>query len=55
MDRTPSAAGMLLQIYRSEGLASLYRGLVPKLLRLGPGGGLLLMVYEFVNAYLDER
>jgi solute carrier family 25 2-oxodicarboxylate transporter 21 len=43
---------MLMHIYRTEGLRALYRGLVPKLLRLGPGGGLLLVVYEYVNRLL---
>ncbi|KDR77997.1 hypothetical protein GALMADRAFT_244964 [Galerina marginata CBS 339.88] len=34
-------------IAREEGLAALYKGFVPKVLRLAPGGGVLLLVVEF--------
>lgn len=33
-------------IYREEGLKALYKGFVPKVLRLAPGGGVLLLVVE---------
>lgn len=29
--------------------AALYKGFVPKVLRLGPGGGILLIVFEFIT------
>ena len=37
----------LLTIAREEGLAALYKGFIPKVLRLAPGGGVLLLVVEF--------
>ncbi|KAJ2625014.1 hypothetical protein H4R22_005012, partial [Coemansia sp. RSA 1290] len=33
-------------IAREEGVRALYKGYVPKVLRLGPGGGILLVVYD---------
>ncbi|KAF8591768.1 mitochondrial carrier [Ramaria rubella] len=39
----PGLATML----REEGPAALYKGFVPKVLRLAPGGGVLLLVVEF--------
>lgn len=40
----PGLATML----REEGFSALYKGFVPKVLRLGPGGGVLLVVYTGV-------
>ncbi|KAI0310809.1 organic acid transporter [Amylostereum chailletii] len=37
----------LVTMAREEGLAALYKGFVPKVLRLAPGGGVLLLVVEF--------
>jgi hypothetical protein len=37
----------LATIAREEGFAALYKGFVPKVLRLAPGGGVLLLVVEF--------
>jgi solute carrier family 25 2-oxodicarboxylate transporter 21 len=37
----------LVMIAREEGFAALYKGFVPKVLRLAPGGGVLLLVVEF--------
>jgi len=37
----------LVTMMREEGVASLYKGFVPKVLRLAPGGGILLLVVEF--------
>lgn len=36
----------LIIIAREEGIAALYKGFVPKVLRLAPGGGVLLLVVE---------
>ncbi|KAG8908778.1 hypothetical protein FRB99_003016 [Tulasnella sp. 403] len=36
----------LVLIAREEGLAALYKGFLPKVLRLAPGGGVLLLVVE---------
>ncbi|CAE7275341.1 mcfT [Symbiodinium sp. KB8] len=35
-------------IAREEGAGALYRGFMPKVLRLGPGGGILMMAYEVI-------
>lgn len=43
---TPNAGG-----YR---IRSLYRGFVPKVLRLGPGGGILLVVYDTVSNWMKK-
>ncbi|SCV73037.1 BQ2448_6962 [Microbotryum intermedium] len=37
----------LLLIAREEGIGALYSGFLPKVLRLAPGGGVLLLVVEF--------
>ena len=37
----------LVMIAREEGFAALYKGFLPKVLRLAPGGGVLLLVVEF--------
>jgi hypothetical protein len=37
----------LVTIAREEGFVALYKGFVPKVLRLAPGGGILLLVVEF--------
>ena len=42
-------------IYREEGILALYKGLVPKVMRLGPGGGVMLLVYEYTYAWLQEN
>eukprot|EP00697_Spironema_sp_BW2_P001512 gnl/Spiro4/12042_TR6350_c0_g1_i1.p1 gnl/Spiro4/12042_TR6350_c0_g1~~gnl/Spiro4/12042_TR6350_c0_g1_i1.p1 ORF type:complete len:297 (+),score=66.12 gnl/Spiro4/12042_TR6350_c0_g1_i1:42-893(+) len=35
-------------IAREEGVSALYKGFVPKVLRLGPGGGILLVAFEYM-------
>lgn len=40
-------ARRLATIFREEGPKALYKGFVPKVLRLAPGGGVLLLVVEF--------
>lgn len=37
----------LITIVREEGPVALYKGFIPKVLRLAPGGGVLLLVVEF--------
>ena len=32
-------------VAREEGVGALYKGFIPKVLRLGPGGGILLVVF----------
>jgi solute carrier family 25 2-oxodicarboxylate transporter 21 len=35
-------------VFKEEGFGALYKGFLPKVLRLGPGGGILLVVYTAV-------
>lgn len=35
-------------VYREEGFKALYKGFVPKVVRLGPGGGIMLVVFNRV-------
>jgi len=42
----------ILTIAKEEGVPALYKGLVPKLMRLGPGGAIMLVVYDYTYAYL---
>ena len=39
--------GALAVVYREEGFRALYKGFAPKVLRLGPGGGVLLVSDPF--------
>lgn len=38
-------------VLREEGFSALYKGFLPKVLRLGPGGGILLVVYTGVTDF----
>ncbi|PHH80603.1 hypothetical protein CDD82_1645 [Ophiocordyceps australis] len=38
----------IFTVLREEGLPALYKGFLPKVLRLGPGGGILLVVFTTV-------
>lgn len=48
-------ARAILTVFREEGFLALYKGLVPKIMRLGPGGAIMLLVYEHVHEYLVQR
>ncbi|CAB3410475.1 unnamed protein product [Caenorhabditis bovis] len=39
-------------VYKEEGFAALYKGLLPKVMRLGPGGAIMLIVYDEVYKWL---
>jgi solute carrier family 25 2-oxodicarboxylate transporter 21 len=43
------------KIASEEGFGALYKGFAPKVLRLGPGGGILLVVFEFVSGYIRKN
>ncbi|KAJ3368039.1 hypothetical protein GGF31_006872 [Allomyces arbusculus] len=45
----------LSTIAREEGAAALYKGFTPKVLRLGPGGGILYVVYDQVTAFIRKN
>ncbi|CAO3580912.1 unnamed protein product [Absidia cylindrospora] len=45
----------IVLIGKEEGIRSLYRGFVPKVLRLGPGGGILLVVYDTVSNWMKKH
>ncbi|XP_018311729.1 mitochondrial 2-oxodicarboxylate carrier isoform X2 [Mycetomoellerius zeteki] len=42
-------------IYKREGFKALYKGLVPKVLRLGPGGAIMLVVYDYMHVFLTKK
>ncbi|XP_036912329.1 mitochondrial 2-oxodicarboxylate carrier isoform X4 [Sturnira hondurensis] len=42
-------------VYREEGILALYKGLLPKIMRLGPGGAVMLLVYEYAYSWLQEN
>ncbi|KNZ54662.1 hypothetical protein VP01_288g7 [Puccinia sorghi] len=42
-------------IAKEEGVAALYKGFIPKVLRLAPGGGVLLVVVEVVTGYFRKQ
>ncbi|QLQ81465.1 hypothetical protein HG537_0F02260 [Torulaspora globosa] len=41
----------MFTVYREEGFRALYKGFVPKVMRLGPGGGILLVVFTEVSDF----
>ncbi|KFB53118.1 AGAP002939-PA-like protein [Anopheles sinensis] len=45
--------GSIATVAREEGFAALYKGLTPKVMRLGPGGAIMLVVYDYVYEFLD--
>lgn len=45
----------MVLVYREEGYLALYKGLVPKIMRLGPGGAVMLLVYEYVSGWLSRN
>ncbi|XP_077519567.1 mitochondrial 2-oxodicarboxylate carrier-like isoform X1 [Amblyomma americanum] len=42
-------------VFVEEGFFALYKGLVPKVLRLGPGGAVMLVVYEHMHEFLKQK
>lgn len=42
------------RIVREEGFSALYKGFLPKVLRLGPGGGILLVVFDQVTTLMQK-
>lgn len=44
----------LANIYREEGFRALYRGYVARILRLGPGGGVMLVAFDYIISLLER-
>ncbi|CAJ0626924.1 126_t:CDS:2 [Entrophospora sp. SA101] len=42
-------------VAQEEGFKALYKGFVPKVLRLGPGGGILLVVFDQVTTLMKKH
>jgi solute carrier family 25 2-oxodicarboxylate transporter 21 len=42
-------------VMKEEGFGALYKGFLPKVLRLGPGGGILLVVFTGVMDFFRNR
>jgi solute carrier family 25 (mitochondrial 2-oxodicarboxylate transporter), member 21 len=49
-----STIGSIGIVAREEGWRALYKGIVPKVMRLGPGGAIMLVVYDYVFEFLKE-
>ena len=49
MHTSAVGSNRLVIIAREEGVRALWKGFVPKVLRLAPGGGVLLLVVEVVS------
>ncbi|RKF65750.1 putative mitochondrial 2-oxodicarboxylate carrier [Erysiphe neolycopersici] len=41
-------------VFREEGVRALYKGFLPKVIRLGPGGGILLVVFTAVSDFFKK-
>jgi len=48
------AVPALATVSKEEGFAALYKGFLPKVLRLGPGGGILLVVFTGVMDFFRK-
>ncbi|KAF2077451.1 hypothetical protein CYY_001224 [Polysphondylium violaceum] len=44
-----------ITIYKEEGFLALYKGFLPKVLRLAPGGGILLLAHSFIMKLLTNN
>ena len=45
----------LVHITSREGLGALYKGFLPKVLRLGPGGGIMIVAFDFAKDVMISR
>ncbi len=44
----------ILLVHKEEGFKALFKGLVPKIMRLGPGGAIMMIAYEEIYKYLKS-
>ncbi|CAM9928941.1 unnamed protein product [Hapterophycus canaliculatus] len=44
----------LVTVIREEGLAAVYKGIGPRLVRLGPGGGIMLVSFNEILGMLKD-
>ena len=51
----PRVHTTLINIYKNEGgIRALYRGYVARIIRLGPGGGVMLVAFDFIIGLLEK-
>jgi len=48
----PWSIPAIFGVYSKEGFQALFKGYVPRILRLGPGGGIMYLAFEFVSNLL---
>jgi len=52
--RWTSVWGTLAYAYKNEGgLPACFKGLTPRLIRLGPGGGIMIVAFDYVSSLLE--
>jgi solute carrier family 25 2-oxodicarboxylate transporter 21 len=44
----------LVTVISEEGVAAAYKGIGPRLLRLGPGGGIMIVMFNAINDFLKK-
>jgi solute carrier family 25 2-oxodicarboxylate transporter 21 len=44
----------LVHILRTEGFGALYKGIGPRIVRLGPGGGIMIVAFDVVSNLLRD-
>lgn len=49
------AHSSMLVIMREEGFLALYKGLLPKMMRLGPSGAIMMYVYQTLSEFLAQK
>jgi len=49
------AHSTMMIIFKEEGFLALYKGLLPKLMRLGPSGAIMMYVYQTLSDFLAKK
>eukprot|EP00030_Apusomonadida_sp_AF-17_P008860 a883645_9.p1 GENE.a883645_9~~a883645_9.p1 ORF type:complete len:314 (-),score=102.55 a883645_9:116-1021(-) len=52
--QTLGVFGILRSIHATEGIPGLWKGIGPRLVRLGPGGGIMVLAFEVVTELLNK-